>query len=134
MSDVSVYWKQFARVLTIYTGVIALLAAGFWLIAPDGMVTPVLFYMIAFFYAITLGVYMVVVYASREKFAQFNNKFMLSTVIKLVLYMVIMIAYVFAFPEDAVNFLITFLVLYILFTGFEIIFIIKATKNIKSRE
>lgn len=134
MSNVSLYWKKFARYLTIYALIISAIGGGFRLIAPESIVTPVLFYMIAGFYAVTLIIYIIMVYASREKFSRFHNKFMLSTIIKLILYLVVIVAYVFKFTEDAVNFLITFLVLYVLFTGFEVIFIARTTKKIELEE
>ncbi len=134
MNNAAVFMKKFLREVTLFGLLVALAALLFWWLAPSEVVSPVLFYLVAFFYAITVIVHLVLISASRQKFARFNNKFMLSTVLKLLLYMVIMIAYIFINPGDAVNFLITFLVLYVLFTGFEVISIVKATRKIKPEE
>ncbi|MFW6227488.1 MAG: hypothetical protein ACOC31_05235 [Bacteroidota bacterium] len=134
MNNPAVFMKKFLRNVTVFGLIVALAAFLFWWLAPAELVTPVLFYLIAFFYAITVIVNLVLINASREKFASFNSKFMLSTVLKLLLYMVIMISYIFINHGDAVNFLITFLALYVLFTGFEVISIVKATRRIKPEE
>lgn len=134
MNEASQFMKSFLRSVTVFAIVIATIGGLFWWLAPADIVSPALFYLIAFFYALTLIVHMLLINASKQKFARFNNKFMLSVVLKLLLYMAIMIAYVFIKPGDAVNFLITFLVLYILFTGFEVLSIVKATRKIKPEE
>lgn len=134
MNEASQFMKSFLRNVTIFAIVVAASAGLFWWVAPADIITPALFYLIAFFYALTVIVHMLLINASKEKFARFNNKYMLSTVVKLLLYMAIMVAYVLIKPGDAVNFLITFLVLYILFTGFEVLSIVRATRKIKPEE
>ncbi|MCF8217952.1 MAG: hypothetical protein K9J21_03100 [Bacteroidales bacterium] len=126
--------KRFIVRLTIFTLVIAGLAGIFKWLSPDDIVTPLMFPMIGFFYVLSLIIHLVLVNASKKKFRRFNNQYMISTVVKLLLFMVILIAYVFTNPGDAVNFLITFLILYVLYTGFEVISIVKATRKIKSEE
>lgn len=134
MNETSVYMKKFMSQLTVFAVIIAALAGIFWLVSPNEIVTPALFPLIIFFYVLSLSVHLILIKSSKQKFTRFNNHFMLSTVIKLVLYMIILITYVLKNTGDAVNFLITFLILYVLFTGFEVIAIVKATKKIKSGE
>ncbi|MCF8326890.1 MAG: hypothetical protein K9I29_01225 [Bacteroidales bacterium] len=134
MQESSFFMKRFIVRLTIFTLVIAGLAGIFKWLSPDDIVTPLMFPMIGFFYVLSLIIHLVLVNASKKKFRRFNNQYMISTVVKLLLFMVILIAYVFTNPGDAVNFLITFLILYVLYTGFEVISIVKATRKIKSEE
>ncbi|MGM0611878.1 MAG: hypothetical protein ACQESM_00055 [Bacteroidota bacterium] len=126
--------KRFLVRLTIFALIIAGLAGIFKWLSPDEIVTPVLFPMIVFFYVLSAIVHLILVNASKQKFTRFNNRYMLATVIKLLLFMVILITYVLQNTGDAVNFLITFLILYVLFTGFEVISIVKATRKIKSED
>ncbi|MFW6018987.1 MAG: hypothetical protein ACOCPM_00245 [Bacteroidales bacterium] len=126
--------KRFIKGLTLFALIIAGLAVIFKLVGPDNIVTPLLFPMIGFFYLLSLIIHLLLVNASKKKFKHFNNQYMISTVVKLLLFMVILIAYVLTNPGDAVNFLVTFLILYVLFTGFEVISIVKATRKIKSEE
>ena len=134
MSETSDYMKKFMSQLTVFSVIIVALAGIFWLVSPDEIVTPALFPLIVFFYVLSLSVHFILIKSSKQKFTRFNNYFMLSTVSKLVLYMIIVITYVLKNAGDAVNFLITFLILYVLFTGFEVISIVKATKKIKSSD
>ncbi|MFO8086942.1 MAG: hypothetical protein R6T91_03925 [Bacteroidales bacterium] len=126
--------REYLKYLTLFTVVILIAAFFFWWLAPEEIVTAALFYIIPFFYIVSLIVYAVLVQASSKRFVHFNNRYMLSTVIKLLLFMVIMIAYVFANQGDAVNFLVTFLILYLLYTAIEVVFIVRATRRIKSDE
>lgn len=134
MSESSLYMRKFLRNVTFFAAGVFVLALLFNWLAPAEIVTPALYYMIAFFYALSVLVHFLLISASKKKFAHFNNRYMLATVVKLLLFMVILIVYVFVFPEDAVNFLITFLVLYVLFTGFEVFAIVQTTRKIKSEE
>ena len=54
---------------------------------------------------------------------------MASTVIKLLLYIGIIASYIFTHKEDAISFVIVFLILYIIYTGFEVIYISKYLKH-----
>lgn len=134
MQESSFFMKRFLKRLTLFAIIIAGLAVIFKLVSPGDIVTPLLFPMIGFFYVLSLIIHLLLVNASKKKFKHFNNQYMISIVVKLLLFMVILIAYVLTNPGDAVNFLVAFLILYVLFTGFEVISIVKATRKIKSEE
>lgn len=130
MTNIKLLIRNFIRRLTIFTAVIAILAVFFRLMAPPEYITPGLFILLAFFYLLTAGIYGFVVYSAQKRIAKFNTRFMLTTVVKLFLFMIILFLYILFNMEDAVNFLITFLIYYLLFTGFEIYNVVKHTRRI----
>ncbi|MFO8055450.1 MAG: hypothetical protein R6U19_09860 [Bacteroidales bacterium] len=134
MTDTGFLIRKFMRQLTLFSLLIIALAVLFRLFAPPEIISPALFYLIAFFYAITAALYILLLQGARKKQIKFNNRFMLSTVVKLLGFLIVMLAYVFVYPGDAVNFLVTFLVLYFLYTAFEVVKIVKVTKNLKPEE
>ena len=60
---------------------------------------------------------------------KFTSKFMIFTGTKMVIYLVLITAYVFIVPENAVSFLISFFGLYLLYTVFEVLLIVKYLKK-----
>lgn len=62
---------------------------------------------------------------NKNDFRKFNNFYMLMTVTKLLLYLMIIAAYSFIFKEDSKAFIVTFLVYYLCFTVFETIILSK---------
>lgn len=60
---------------------------------------------------------------------KFTNRFMMFTGTKMMIYLVIITSYVFIVPEKAVAFLISFLSLYLLYTVFEVLLIVRYLKK-----
>ena len=61
--------------------------------------------------------------------SKFTTRFMMVTAVKMMIYLVSLVIYVFSFPEKAVNFLISFFILYILYTFFEVYVIVRYLKK-----
>jgi general stress protein CsbA len=61
--------------------------------------------------------------------SKFTNRFMMSSGIKMMVYLALITSYSFLNPSKAASFLISFFVLYILFTAFEIIHIVNYIKK-----
>lgn len=64
-----------------------------------------------------------------KKFIKFLNTFLLTTICKLFLYVVVMIAYVFVNRSDVVPFMLDFFILYLSYTIFEVVAILAKTRN-----
>ncbi len=75
---------------------------------------------LAFFFAISLLVHQFLLKRSREAQGRFINGFMMTTSIKLLLYLFIILIYVLLNRDDAVGFIFTFFAYYLVFTIFEI--------------
>ena len=70
---------------------------------------------------------MLLIRSFEKKFNRFVSVFMLTTTVKLFLFIAIMIIYAFANRKDAVPFLLDFFILYLIFTIFEVTQIIGLT-------
>lgn len=67
--------------------------------------------------------------ASNKKASKFATGFLMATGIKMMIYLVLITSYSFLFPEKAKVFLITFFILYMLYTMFEVVLIVKYLKK-----
>lgn len=65
--------------------------------------------------------------------ARFSTRFMMITGIKMMVYLVGITAYAFIYPENAAKFLISFLTLYLLYTIFEVVLIVRYFKNLRKQ-
>lgn len=82
--------------------------------------------LILFFVAVnTLVYFLTMKMKSKNDFRKFNNFYMLTTVIKLLLYLSVVAVYSFIFSEDSKAFIITFLIYYLCFTVFETLMLVK---------
>ena len=97
-------------------------------LSPD-FVTPTLPFLPVFFFAATILVHYILLQAVEKKFGKFMNVFLLSTFLKLVFYMAVMIIYSFINRADAVPFIISFFTCYLLYTFYEIFSLASAKKT-----
>ncbi len=120
---------KFLKKLAIYTLLVGLIAfiAAFNL--PDKFVSPALLYIILFFFAISVITYYLAIKAFSHKTSRYANFFMITVFAKLILYVSIIIIYAFINAGDIVSFILTFFIVYFLFTIFETIEIFKAQKR-----
>jgi hypothetical protein len=103
-------------------GVIAIILAQ---LIPAKNISPVLPLMFPFFILLTIAGFYVVTKETKNIFSNFINRFMLATFGKMFLSIIVLLAYVFAYREDAVPFIISFFLLYIFFSIFEAIALLK---------
>ena len=61
---------------------------------------------------------------------KFVGYFMLSTFLKLFVYLVVMVMYVFNVKEGILEFILAFFTLYIIYTVFEVVTILNQTKDL----
>lgn len=122
-------FMKFLKGLTIYTAIIGIVTIGFVFLLPEKFITPVLYYILIFFYSVTLIMYYVLLKASEKKLSKFSINFLLLTFIKLMLYFGVILTYVFIYRNDAANFIITFFIFYLLYTSFEVISIVRKTDS-----
>lgn len=66
--------------------------------------------------------------------AQFIRYFMASTAIKTILYLVIILVYVLVFPQYAIPFSITLLLLYFIFTAYDLLIMVKLLKRKREKK
>jgi len=78
---------------------------------------------------ITLIVVALLFSASEKKFSRFSNTFMIASMLKILLLLVVITAYSFTNPADAIRFSVTLFVFYILYLVFEIIWLLKLQRS-----
>jgi len=70
-----------------------------------------------------------VLQVSDKSSAKFSSKFMMVSGIKMIVYLMLIVYYAFSFPEKAKTFLISFFILYLLYTVFEVFLIVRYLKK-----
>lgn len=113
--------RQFAFKLLIFSIVIAALTTGIQLIFPQ-FASPALPFIVIFFFFVTLFTLYVVLRQDVGKAKkQFVSSYMLSRIIKFSSCLIFLLVYIILNKEDRWNFAIAFLVIYFLYSIFEII-------------
>jgi hypothetical protein len=124
---------DFLRKLIIYSLILSFLVVGAVLIFPKKYFTPAMPYLFLFFISVTLISYYILVRASKKTFLKFLNYYMLITVVKLLLFIAVLILYIFLNRNDAVPFALSFFILYLCYTIFEVVRIIAYSKVLQQK-
>jgi uncharacterized membrane protein YqjE len=112
--------KSFVAKLTALTLLVALVG---WLVysmlLPEYYI-PALPFLLAFFYVVTLVLHIYQLKMSKKDLGKFTRSNMIVTFIKLMLYSVVAVVYIAIDKENAIPFAACLMVLYLVFTIFEI--------------
>jgi len=84
-----------------------------------------------FFVLIKITGYTYIEFLSKRRHQRFITGYMALTAVRMMIYLVGIIIYVFSFKAQAVVFLITFMVLYLAYTVFEVVVVLKFLKQSK---
>ncbi|MDA3942025.1 MAG: hypothetical protein PF694_00635 [Bacteroidetes bacterium] len=95
---------------------------------PAEWVSPAWPYLLVFFLITNISLYGLYIKAKQKKLSSFTNFFMLATFLKLVLYLIVIVVYLLYNRADAIPFVLTFFVYYLLFTALEVFAVSKVTK------
>jgi len=126
MNSIYINFLRNLLIFSFFLGAITL-TAGFFL--PEITFSPALPYLFFFFISTTLISYYYLVKSMNKKFIKFVNAFLFTTALKLFLYVAVMIAYVLINRKDAIPFMLSFFLLYLCYTVFEVLIIIRKTRN-----
>ncbi len=116
--------NRFVRNLLFFTLILAVcgFAVSYF---TAGIITRFWPFLLLLFAGITLSLVTLLFSASEKKFSHFSNIFMIASMFKIFVLIVLIGAYAFKFKDDAIRFSITLFVFYILYLGFEIIWLLK---------
>jgi hypothetical protein len=120
---------QFIVRLALFTIIILVLTFSLNYMMPAAWLTPMMPFLVLFFAIVTAVVYYVIKKATAKRFNRFVLLFNLSTLVKLVIYIGVLSTYIVLFPNDRIQFLAAFFVLYICFTVFEIALLLRSEKK-----
>lgn len=115
------FTKQLLILATI-TGLVFIAVAMF---LPPEFISPALPYLLVFFVAVTLISFYFIQKKLVSSPSGFVTAFMANSIIRLLLYLVVIVVYAFTYRYDAVNFIISFFILYVIFTSFEVAFFLR---------
>jgi len=82
---------------------------------------PVFPFLLALFILITAIIQIMLVRIGKNEMAKFTRYFMLTLTIKIFVFLIFLVSYIFLDKENAAIFLVTFLVLFIVFLLYEVI-------------
>lgn len=122
--------NRFIRNLIIFTAIVAFAGIGVTYLTPD-LITKFWPFLLLLFAGITLTLVMLLFSASEKKFSRFSNTFMIASMIKILLLLILIGGYAFKFPADAISFSVTLFIFYILYLVFEIIWLLKLQRSDK---
>ncbi|MCX6252503.1 MAG: hypothetical protein NTX61_17350 [Bacteroidetes bacterium] len=123
-------YLSFLKKIIIFTIILGIIAATLSFILPKPFLTPFLPLLFLFFPVITFSTFSILVKSADKKFIRFLNYFLLTIILKLFLFIGILIAYLILNKPDAIPFTLTFFILYLCYTVFEVIQIISYS-NVK---
>jgi L-asparagine transporter-like permease len=109
-------------VLTIFLAGVALLIGQY---SPDLLTNGQSMLMIGFLFTLTSLVHLILVKVSTGKPQKFIRVFMITTMVKLALYLAFILILVYLNREQAAGLLVGFLVLYLCYTSLEVVFLRK---------
>ncbi len=90
-------------------------------------------YLILIFLVVNSVVFFIFYRSLNKSSNQFIRGFMLSTIIKLMTYLVLVLVYVLSFPKSAIPFAITLSVLYIIYTAYDLFIMLSLLKRKKEK-
>lgn len=117
-------FKKFTRGFTTFSVIILLISLSIYLWVPSIRITPAFPYIVLFYYALTMLIFRMLDNAKKKKTSKFANTYMLTNFGKLILFTVIIFVYAYYNRIDAIPFIITFFIYYLLFTTYEVIALI----------
>jgi hypothetical protein len=124
----SVYLSLLKRLL-IFSLILGSIAAVLFFLLPSKFITPALPFLFPFFIAVTLINAYLLIRSSQKKFIKYLNVYLLTTVVRLFLYVAVMVTYILLNKPDLIPFSITFFILYLCYTIFEVVWLISFPKT-----
>lgn len=124
-------YTEFLRKLIIFSVILSFIAIGLAFLIPKTYITPALPVLFVFFLSTTLISYYILINASQKKFLRFLNYYLLTTTVKLLLFIAVLITYIMLNRKDAVPFALAFFILYLCYTIFEVVLIVGYSKGLQ---
>jgi hypothetical protein len=123
--------NRFVIQLLLFTVLLGVVYYALKYFLPESYFSPALPFLFPFFFSATAIFYSYLVKSSEQKFNRFVNRFMLTTFIKLMLFMAVLLCYVFTHKDEAVPFILSFFILYVAYTVFEVVALLNLPKQEK---
>jgi hypothetical protein len=124
----SVYLSLLKRLL-IFSLILGSIAALLFFLLPAKFITPMLPFLFPFFIAVTLISSYLLIRSTQKKLIKYLNVYLLTTVVRLFLYIAVMVTYLLLNKNDILPFTISFFILYLCYTVFEVVWLVSFSKT-----
>jgi len=122
-------YKAYLKRLGLLTGIVYFIGVIlFAFFISEYFYTPFVFLPVLFF-VVTFAVHIALVKSFEHDMRKFASRFMMVFGIKIIVLLFLITTYVLALPEQAIPFLITFLIQYLIFTAFETFYVVRLLKS-----
>jgi len=111
---------KFIKGLTLYTLLIFILGAILFLTVFKNYFLAILPFVLLFYYISTLVLHKFMLQISQKDISRFSFKFMMLSLIKMFIYIIFGVLYIVIDEENAVIFLIVYLILYVAYAIYEV--------------
>ncbi|MGC8864463.1 MAG: hypothetical protein ACP5O2_01965 [Bacteroidales bacterium] len=128
MSDLKAY-HSFLRKLFIFSIILAALATLLQFTLPQRMVTPAMPFILLFFLAHTALFHRIALNMMEKNISRFNNFYLVSTMARLFLFILVILGYAWLNPSDFKAFTIWFFIFYVFYTFFELSMLLPRLKH-----
>jgi hypothetical protein len=123
--------RNFLRNLVVFSALLSVIAVGLVLVLPGSFISRSLPFLFLFFMGVTYISYSILVKSARNRFLRFVNYYLLLTAAKLVLFILIIVIYILVNKKDAVPFVLSFFILYVCYSIFEVVQIVGYSRNLR---
>ena len=123
--------QSFSKNLIVVSIITIALTFGLSYIIPENLISNSWPFLAVFFFAVSLFVHRYLLNKASGQHTKFVNAFLLTTTVKLLLFLTIIVIYVLLNRDDAIGFILTFFMYYLIFTSFEIVSILKYLRNVQ---
>ena len=113
-------FSKFIKGLTVYTLVILAIGTLFFLTVFKQYFLMILPFVLLFYYVSTLILHHFMLLISKKDISKFSFKFMMLSLIKMFVYIIFGVLYIIVDEENAVIFLIVYLILYVAYAVYEV--------------
>jgi phosphoglycerol transferase MdoB-like AlkP superfamily enzyme len=124
-----IFLNKFIVNLLVFSVILGAIAFTLSFFLTENYFSPALPFLFPFFFAVTILVFGFLLKSAATKFNRFVNRFMMATFLKLMVYMAVLVVYVFTHKYDAIPFILSFFILYLAYTFFEVIALLKFTRT-----
>ena len=122
-------YKAYLKRLGLLTGIVYFIGVIlFAFFISEYFYTPFVFLPVLFF-VVTFAVHIALVKSFEHDMRKFASRFMMVFGIKIIVLLFLITTYVLALPEQAIPFLVTFLIQYLIFTAFETFYVVRLLKS-----
>ncbi len=111
---------SFVKHLSFFSVILFLVYGALALILPESMISKAFWGFVPFFFLVLLLSKFLILSLSGDNAKKFSMAYVQTTVLRFLLYIIVLLLYAFNFPEDAKAFIITFFVFYFAYTIFEV--------------